>query len=128
MKCGPAAIEVDSLLGALVASLELWERAPGDMIFAAGEPSDALLFVHDGSAASTDGSTFEPGAFIGEMEFHVGGLRSWSARAGPSGCSGAALTRKMLQVFEKEEPRLALLAQKIALYSEQIRQCLLQIT
>jgi len=116
----------------LAARLEDRYFKPDEALFVAGEPCHDFMLLVSGTAVSDPAAnsakkpsiwaaagkfTFEPGSLLGEVDFHLGGERSYTARAGPEGCQVAALTRATVERIEAEDPRLALLVQRLALRS-----------
>jgi len=120
----------DVALSLLSKSLEQRRYKPNEALFLADSPSDFFLLIVDGLATSPAKSgdepsaqrsvgkfTFSPGSLLGEVDFHLDRSRSHSAHAGPRGCLAAAITRLTVAKLEEEEPKLALLIQRVALRS-----------
>lgn len=130
----PAASEstkaVDEQLRALAGFMRQERFRPGAPLFTAGSPCDGFWLIFEGTAISDPSPeenshqapqygtfTFEAGAMLGEVDFFLQAPYSYTARAGQQGCAAAVLTRSVLDKMEREDPRLALVAQRVALRS-----------
>jgi len=133
------------LLQELASRLELQTFSPGEKLFQEGEPCTSWMLLYEGRAVSVPvgeaekvsrapstaipsnkqipkscfvGSwDFEVGSMLCEVDFYLGSVRSYTAKACDKGCRCAVLTRAIAARLERDEPRLAILAQQIALRS-----------
>jgi len=125
-----------SVLKKLAYKLKITDYNPGEVIFTAGDKSDSFFLLLEGTAFQTFDEesaqespmdwqwnhtsgrfTFEPGALMGEVDFHMRQRRSYTAKAGKGKCRLSEFTRAMLTELEGDDPTTALLAQQIALRS-----------
>mmetsp|Transcript_99056 Transcript_99056/g.317743 ORF Transcript_99056/g.317743 Transcript_99056/m.317743 type:complete len:954 (+) Transcript_99056:112-2973(+) len=123
---------LDGDLKLLASRMQERRFAKNEPLFEAGSFCDGFMLIVEGTALSdsrpsvdgvvafgmnTGRFTFEAGALLGEVDFHLGSPHSYTARGGPEGCSAAVLTRAAIEKLEEENPRTALLAHRVALRS-----------